>query len=367
MANILIIDDDQDILRLLEFALTRAGHEVLIATDGKQGLAELEVEKPDLIVADVMMPSMTGYDFCKQVRGEPGTADIPIIIFSARFQPVDKQTALQAGATAYLPKSTSPDVLVKRITELLPTETGIVSNTAVGFFSLRGGTGVTSLVVNSAIALAITQKTSIAVVDLAPLGGHTALMLGLRPTSSVNRTLTASNTITLESIRPHFIKHKSGVQLLASSLNYEEQLSSGANHLEQLAPTLKSGFAFTIFDLSQIALDPQSAKVLQQLDRIILVLSPDMASLQSTALALQGLTRLGMSENKISLVVNQVVPQYPLPLKTIQKAVKRSIAAKIPFEPDMIRAVNSGQPLLLSSPKSAGAAAIARFASTILN
>ena len=367
MANILVIDDDRDILRLLEFALTRAGHEVLIATDGKQGLAELEVEMPDLIVADVMMPSMTGYDFCKQVRAKPATADIPIIIFSARFQPVDKQTALQAGATDYLPKSISPDVLVKRITELLPAESVAVSNTAIGFLSLRGGTGVTSLAVNSAIALAITQKTDTAIVDLTHLGGHTALMLGLRPTSSVSRALSASNNFTLESIRPHFIKHKSGLQLLASSFNVEEQLSSETNHLEQLALTLKSGFAFTIFDLSKNAFEAQSARILLQLDRIILVLSPDVPSLQSTALALQGLTQLAVSDNRISLVVNQVIPQHALPLETIQKAVKRPIAAKIPFEPDMIKAVNSGQPLLLSSPKSAAAAAIARFAGTLLN
>ena len=192
-------------------------------------------------------------------------------------------------------------------------------------------------------------------------------MLGLRPTSSVSRALSASNNFTLESIRPHFIKHKSGLQLLASSFNVEEQLSSETNHLEQLALTLKSGFAFTIFDLSKNAFEAQSARILLQLDRIILVLSPDVPSLQSTALALQGLTQLAVSDNRISLVVNQVIPQHALPLETIQKAVKRPIAAKIPFEPDMIKAVNSGQPLLLSSPKSAAAAAIARFAGTLLN
>ena len=131
MANILVIDDDRDILRLLEFALNRAGHDVIIASDGQQGLAELEAQKPDLIVADIMMPKMTGYDFCKQVRASSGAVDIPIIIFSARFQPVDKQTALQAGATDYLPKSISPDALVKRIEELLSGAPVAVGNKSI--------------------------------------------------------------------------------------------------------------------------------------------------------------------------------------------------------------------------------------------
>jgi pilus assembly protein CpaE len=367
MANILVIDDDRDILRLLEFALNRAGHDVTIASDGEQGLAELKAWKPDLIVADVMMPNMTGYDFCRQVRSTSGAADIPIIIFSARFQPVDKQTALQAGATDYLPKSISPDVLVKRIAELLPAAPIAVDNKAIGFFSLRGGTGVTSLAVNSAIALAITQKAKTAVVDLAPLGGHAALLLGLKPTSSVGQILSENQKLTLEAISPHLIEHKSGIHLLASPLRFEDRLAAQSNNLDQLNTVLRSGYPFTIFDLPCSTLEPQAASFLPQLDKIAVVMSPDMPALQSTALALQSLARLGVTDDRILLVVNQVIPQNGLPVDTIQKAVKRPVAAKIPFEADMIKAVNAGKPLLMSSPKSAGAAAIARLVSTLLN
>ncbi|HXW00707.1 MAG TPA: response regulator, partial [Anaerolineae bacterium] len=122
MANILLVDDDKNILRLLEFTLKRAGHSVMMCDDGVQGLAQVKAQPPDLIVADVMMPKMTGYEFCKQVRTKLELKDIPIIMFSARFQPVDKQTALDAGATDYLSKSTSPDTLLHRISELLPAQ-----------------------------------------------------------------------------------------------------------------------------------------------------------------------------------------------------------------------------------------------------
>lgn len=365
MAKILVIDDDKDILRLLEFTLKRVGHEVITCADGLQGLAEVEAQHPDLIVADIMMPKMTGYEFCKHVRAQPSSAEIPIIIFSARFQPIDKQTALDAGATDYLSKSSSPEVLIKAITEHLPSASSTTTGTVIGFFSLRGGTGVTSLAVNTAVALAFIQKTKPALVDLTPLGGHAALMLGLRPTSSVVNALSARSDFILDSIKPHFIEHGSGIQLLPSTLDYEHQLATVDQRLKHLITALKSGFPFVIFDNPHI-LVPEFRPILQLFDKIALVLSPDMPSLQSTATALQALTWLGVPEIKIALVVNQVTPQGALPLEMIKKAVKRPLAAHIPFEPAMIKAINNGNPLLLDSPKSAGAAAIAQLATSLV-
>lgn len=368
MANILVVDDDKNILRLLEFTLKRAGHTVTISDDGLQGLAQVKAQPPDLIVADVMMPKMTGYEFCKQVRTKLGLKDTPIIMFSARFQPVDRQTALDAGATDYLPKSTSPDVLIHRITELLPAQQPSKATQAtMGLFSLRGGTGVTSLAVNLALALALTKKTQTALIDLTPLGGHAALMLGVRPTSSVADALFASkDEVTLDTVKPHFIQHSTGVQILASALNYDHLLHLNDNRLEQLVAVLKTGFPYTIFDIPHI-LEPRFAPTLYLFDKVALVLSPDMPSLQSAAMALQGLNRLGIADNKIVLVVNNTLSQGALPIEMIQKTVKRPILANIPFEPEMIKAVNSGKPLLLSSPQSAAAAAIAKLANALLS
>jgi DNA-binding response OmpR family regulator len=366
MTKILIIDDDQDILRLLEFALKRVGYQVVIATDGAQGLAQLDSQKPDLIVADIMMPKMTGYEFCRQVRARPDSMDTPIIMFSARFQPIDRQTALEAGATDYLPKSTSPDTLLNRIKEILPDAGPAVAAKTIGFFSLRGGSGVTSLAVNSAIALARGQKAKLALVDLAPLGGHSAVMIGLRPTSSLVTALNAAPELSLEELTPHLIEHNAGVHLLASELHSDSRWPANSK-LEQLATVLRSGFGVTIFDVPRAMLEQSYHTMWQQLDKIALVLSPDLPSLQSTAIALQRLAQFGVSKGKIELVVNQVFPSSALPLDAIQNAVRRPIAANIPFEPDMIKAVNSGKPLLLSSPKCAGAAAIARLANLLLN
>jgi pilus assembly protein CpaE len=310
---------------------------------------------------------MTGYDFCRQVRARPDAAGVPIIIFSARFQPVDKQTALQAGATDYIAKTTSPNALVQRIEELLPRSTPAVSNVTIGYMSLKGGVGVTSLAINSAVALALAQKSPVALIDLAPVGGHAALMLGLRPSQSVSELLATNHQLNQTTLKSYFIEHKSQVHLLASTLNFNRRLLSHSSQLEQLVTLLKSIYPLSVFDLALLALLPDGGAILQHFDKMVLVLTPEMASLQSTALLLQTLTRLEVPEQRISLVVNQPFPQYPLPVDAIQKVLKRTIAVSIPFESELVKAVNSGQPLVLSSPKSAGAAAIARLANSLLS
>jgi DNA-binding response OmpR family regulator len=367
MANLLIIDDDNDILRLLEFTFTRAGHRVATSADGVQGLAKAEAQKPDLIICDVMMPRMTGYEFCRQARTKTGLQKTPIIVYSARFQPIDKQTALEAGATDYLPKSTSPDELLHRVDALLPMVTAVVAQGMIGMFSLKGGVGVTCLAVNLAVALTLTHKTQVALVDLALLGGHSALMLGLRPNRNLFQLLSsARDNLSMASMQPYLIQHPSGLQLLTSPPAVEQTLALNSDRLLQLMKGLKSNFAMSILDFPSL-LEPHLSAILQYFDKIILVLSPDMPSMQSAAIALQGLVKLGVANNKIALAVNQVTPHHALPIETIQKVLKRQVSASIPYEPEMAKAVNSGQPLFVSSPQSPAALAISRLAGAIFS
>lgn len=367
MANLLVIDDDKDILRLLEFTLKRAGHHVTLCHDGPQGLALTETDKPDLVVCDVMMPNMTGYDFCKQVRANQELQEIPIIIYSARFQPIDKQTALDAGATDYLPKSISPDALIKRISDLLLAKPAQpTTHELIGLFSLRGGVGVTCLAVNLSIGLTLFHKTTTLLVDLDQSGGHTALMLGLRPDRHIIHLLAeAEGEFSRDLIRSYLIQHQSGVQLLTSPPTFEPMFPSAQAALPELVKGLKTNFPITVLDMPTM-LEPHFVSVPQLLTKVVLVLSPDMPSVQSAALALQGLLKQGLADKDITLVVNQLTPYHTVPINTIQKVLKRPVAISIPFEPEMIKAINNGQPLLLSAPKSAASAAIGKLAQTIL-
>ena len=368
MANILIIDDDKSILRLLEFTLQRAGHTVATSVDGGQGLTSAIDAPPDLIIVDVMMPGMTGYEFCQQARATAVLENVPILLFSARFQAVDKETALKAGATDYLSKTTSPNNLLKYIAELLPAYSALTSqNTALGLFSLRGGSGLTSLAVNLAAYIAHSQNRPTSLIDLARLGGHTALMLGLRPTSSISQALDAlKHEVTADNIKPYLLHHASGLDLLTSIPAYDHELLLTDGRLKQLVTTFKSAFEFTVLDIPHI-LEATFAPTLQLFNKLTLVLSPDRPSIQSTTMALQGLARLGIPDNKIKLVVNYTLSSHALPLEAIQDAVRWPILSIIPFDPAMITAVNEGSPLVLSQPQSHAAQAIINLAELLLD
>jgi two-component system alkaline phosphatase synthesis response regulator PhoP len=109
--KLLVVDDDQNIRRLLSFNLTASNHEVIVAPDGKQGIQLAKKEKPDLILLDIMMPVMNGYETCKILKKTEETKDIPIFMLSAKSQMIDLDDAFNAGADDYITKPFDIDKL----------------------------------------------------------------------------------------------------------------------------------------------------------------------------------------------------------------------------------------------------------------
>ncbi len=117
--QVLIVDDERDLLDLLSFNLRRAGYDVRTAATGREALASIAARTPDLIVLDVMLPEMTGTAVAAQVRANPETAHIPIIMLTAKSQEADQVVGLSAGADDYVTKPFSFKVLAARIGALL--------------------------------------------------------------------------------------------------------------------------------------------------------------------------------------------------------------------------------------------------------
>ena len=117
--KILIIDDDVDTLRLVGLMLQRQGYEISAASNGSQGLTKALEERPDLILLDVMMPDMDGYEVTRRLRKNPVTAAIPIMMFTAKTQLDDKVTGFEVGADDYLTKPTHPTELQAHVKALL--------------------------------------------------------------------------------------------------------------------------------------------------------------------------------------------------------------------------------------------------------
>jgi CheY-like chemotaxis protein len=118
-ARILIADDEPHIRRLVSFTLGNRGYEVIEAVDGGDALERIRTEHPDLVLLDVMMPVMTGYDVLREVKADPATADVPVIMLSAKSQKAEIEEGIACGAREYICKPFTPKDLVERVGELL--------------------------------------------------------------------------------------------------------------------------------------------------------------------------------------------------------------------------------------------------------
>ncbi len=119
MAKILIAEDERDIRELVNFSLQFGGFTVVQAANGAEAVELARKELPDLILMDVRMPKMTGYEACRQMKSLPELRDIPVVFLSAKGQEGEIQTGLEAGAEEYILKPFAPDELVKQVQAVL--------------------------------------------------------------------------------------------------------------------------------------------------------------------------------------------------------------------------------------------------------
>lgn len=117
--KILVIEDDPGSRRLTEFTLKREGYEVLTAGNGLEGLNRINRDHPDLVVLDVMLPGIDGYEIARRIRSQPETEKLPILMLSGKVRAEDKNTGLQVGANDYLSKPASPALIAQKVAALL--------------------------------------------------------------------------------------------------------------------------------------------------------------------------------------------------------------------------------------------------------
>jgi len=117
--KVLVVDDEVYILHILDFSLGAEGYEVITAADGEQALEKAISEKPDLIILDIMMPKMDGYETCEKIKKLPETKHIPVLLLTAKGRDIDRQRGFDSGADDYITKPFSPNKLISRVQEIL--------------------------------------------------------------------------------------------------------------------------------------------------------------------------------------------------------------------------------------------------------
>ena len=117
--TVLVVDDEEYILRILGFAMRAEGWEVVTASNGEKALKCVREKAPDLLVLDLMMPVLDGYQVLRRLKEDNSTREIPVIVLSAKGRDFDRESAFELGADDYFTKPFSPQRLVERIHQMV--------------------------------------------------------------------------------------------------------------------------------------------------------------------------------------------------------------------------------------------------------
>lgn len=369
--KILVIEDDAVSLRLIEYALRKEGYEVLLAKNGLEGINKAQSKEPDLIILDIMLPGIDGFEVCHRLRANPQTAHLPILILSGKAHEADRATGLKLGADDYITKPVSPRELVSRIELHLARKVSARSKT-IAFIGTKAGVGTTTLVVNLAITLSQEGKRVI-VTDLSSYNGKLSQQLGLKPEKTISELLEKPvDTIKHRELEGALITHHTGVKLL--------NLPPPDEMVEELSPTnvnllfgrLREVADYILLDLSTPLTTLRKA-ALGRCDLVILVsllqpgTLPDLKTISSL------LQKMGVAKKKLRVVLldrEEIFPEEALSnLKSlIEMDTKLRLLGIIPYDTKAaLQLVPGTAPLILSNPNSRLAWSIREIASHIAN
>ncbi len=362
--KILIIDDDVDTLRLVGLMLQRQGYTISAASNGTQGLAKALEERPDLILLDVMMPDMDGYEVTRRLRKNPATVSIPILMFTAKTQLDDKVTGFEVGADDYLTKPTHPTELQAHVKALLaravPKETGDITTAlhehhgyVIGVLSARGGLGVSSLSSNLAAGLFSRLQTDVILAELTPGQGTLGMDLGAPHQTGLTEILQGSVVeVTREKVQSVLIPHNSGIKLLLASENPKDvTLTSKAQNYEALVARLATLARFVILDLG-VGLPTFVQKILPMCSEQMVVLEGTPSTIQHTKLLIDEIATLNINPKNINVILNnRQRTEAQMPWTKVQDKLGHSITTTLTPAPELfMQAVRMQTPAVMSQP-----------------
>ena len=335
--KILIVDDDVDTLRLVGIMLQRQGYQISAASNGQMGFSKAVEEKPDLILLDVMMPDMDGYEVSRRLRQNPATAKIPILMFTAKAQLDDKVTGFESGADDYLTKPTHPSELQTHVKALLArsnepqSRPGEKRGHLTAILSARGGLGVSTLAINLAVGLFSRSQSQTALVEMVPGKGTLGLDLGMpNQKGLVNFLKSNPSDITRERVKQALVSHISGVKLLlASEFPADLPLVANIPQYEALVQNLSLLTSFSVLDMGSSLL-PFAQKILPRCGDVVVVVEGVPNTIQHTKALIGALVGMGIKSNRIIAVLNnRVRSDTQLPTGVVQEKLGHPIAVTI--------------------------------------
>ncbi|HJR80688.1 MAG TPA: response regulator [Anaerolineales bacterium] len=373
--KILIIDDDLDTLRLVGLMLQRQGYQISAATNGQQGLEKAFEEDPDLILLDVMMPDMDGYEVTRRLRQNPSTLQTPILMFTAKTQLDDKVVGFEVGANDYLTKPTHPSELQARVKTLLARVNSKKSTTGslkdlnrgyvIGVIGARGGLGTTTMAVNLGAGLQSRTKAEVVVAEMLPGQGALALDVGVTNSKGLVDLLSLSklSDITRDSVRELLVPHPSGLKLLlASDRPRDMHLINQTANYETLVKKLSGLARFVVLDLG-VGIQPFAEKILPLCNEVLIILEGVPNTITHTKALIDDIAALGIPKKNIKIVLNnRIRSETQLPSSQVQANLEHEILSTLTPAPELfVQATRMQTPAILCQPDSLTARQITKL------
>jgi pilus assembly protein CpaE len=369
--RILVIDGDRASQRVLAIGLRQGGYEVKVAADGPEGLKALAAEQPDLVVMDVVLPRVNGYEVARSIRARQGTHHVPILLLATGKDLQDNIRGLRAGADDFLVRPFDPAELLARVRSILvrfapragsgEAERGPI----LGFYGARGGAGTTTLAINAAIALQRTLGRNVVLVDgKLQFGDHRVFLdIGIQQRTIID--VIAASSIDVDLLSKIVVHHDSGIDVLLSAPSPESSELVKAEHMPQILHQLSTAYDYVIVDIDP-RLDELSLQVLDVSATVFVVMTADLPSLKNVRLLLGTMSNLGYDAEKIRLVLNRSTAMTGINVRNVETALERPISHQILNDYQRaISALNSGAPFMITKPESRLGRSVLDFAIAI--
>jgi pilus assembly protein CpaE len=378
--KILIVDDDVDTLRLVGLMLQRQGYQITAATNGEQALEKAFEERPDVVLLDIMMPDMDGYEVTRRLRKNPTTSTTPILLFTAKTQLDDKVAGFEAGADDYLTKPTHPAELQAHIRALLarvqttrPEEKATPireqHGRVIGVLGARSGLGTSSLAASLAGAFFSRTQADVILAEFRPGQGTLGMDLGTPSSAALNDLLCGKPVeITREKVESLLVSHGSGLRLLPASENPRDvQLINRVENFPPLVTALAGLARYVVVDLGA-GLPPFVEQVLPLCTDRVLVLEGSPNVIAQTRLLIDELSALHIDPASLTIVLNnRIRTEHQMPWTEVQQELGRPIAASLTPAPEMfLSASRIHTPAVLAQPTNMTSQQILKVADVIL-
>lgn len=340
--KILIVDDDPDTIEFLKLLLERQGYQTVAALNGMQALSVAHSEKPDLVILDVMMPDLDGFEVARSLRRHPDTALTPILMFTAKTQVEDKVAGYEAGVDIYLTKPVHPVELQANIKALVSQKRARVSTDTthgylVGVIAASGGLGVSTTTLNLAIVCHHQNKNKVVAAEMRPGQGSWFQELKLPDTRCLEDLLKLSpEEITLSTVEEKLILTNYGVKLLLASdqpkdIEYINAILQYEAIIEQLIMSAELIF----LDIGTYFL-PAFETIADVSNEMVVITEPQPMSIKKTGHLIEELRSKGYGSAKplTVTIINRARVEMSLSVSQIEEELGCAVALGIPPAPE---------------------------------